>query len=56
MRFRVLKKLVIKSDRENVRFVNRVGFEKRVRIELTVILVWLLGIHGLGLRFSDIQR
>ena len=24
--FRVLKKLVIKSDRENVRFVNRVKF------------------------------
>ena len=35
--FRMLKKLVIKSDFQNVRFVNR------VRIELTVILVWVVG-------------
>ena len=40
--FRVLKKLVIKSDFQNVRFGNR------VRIELTVIFVWVVGNSWFG--------
>ena len=37
--FRMLKRLVIKSDFQNVRFVNRSSLGQRIRIELTVILV-----------------
>ena len=46
----MLKKLVIKSDFQNVRFVK---WGQRFRIELTVILLRKFGIGNMGLEFGN---